>query len=243
MNFGNRNTKRATKRRAASGLARHAALSLVLLSVPLWSMGQRRSALPPPRPAPMRPAPRPTPAPARQNPARPGNSGTLYRPAPSYPPAARNFRPVPNSSIRPGQEHLPQWMEQHQNLSPSQQENQLRREPGFNRLPAEQQQRVMNRLRALDSRPPAERERMVARNEMFERLSPEQRQDVRSSAQSMHMMPPDRQRMMTHAFNNLRQIPPEQRQQILNSARFAHDFSPDERHVLGSLLSVEPYRQ
>jgi hypothetical protein len=44
------------------------------------------------------------------------------------------------------------------------------------------------------------------------------------------------------AFNDLRQIPPEQRAAILNSARFSQTFSPDERHVLGSLLSIEPYQ-
>jgi hypothetical protein len=55
-------------------------------------------------------------------------------------------------------------------------------------------------------------------------------------------MAPDRQRMVRRAFNDLRQIPPEQRGQILNSARFAQSFSPEERHVLGSLLSIEPYQ-
>jgi hypothetical protein len=47
--------------------------------------------------------------------------------------------------------------------------------------------------------------------------------------------------MVRQAFVDLRQIPPEQRGQILNSARFSNTFTPDERHVLGSLLSIEPY--
>ena len=55
-------------------------------------------------------------------------------------------------------------------------------------------------------------------------------------------MAPDRQRMVGRAFNDLRQIPPEQREEILNSARFSQTFTPDERHVLGSLLSIEPYQ-
>ena len=54
-------------------------------------------------------------------------------------------------------------------------------------------------------------------------------------------MPPDRQGMVGRAFNDLRQIPPEQREEILNSARFSQTFTPEERHVLGSLLSIEPY--
>ncbi|MGA8111942.1 MAG: DUF3106 domain-containing protein [Acidobacteriaceae bacterium] len=166
-------------------------------------------------------------------------------PPPPRPRMNGNARPRMNPEMRPngrpGQAHLPQWLAQHQNLTPQQQENLLRREPGFNRLAPEQQQRILNRLRSLDARTPEQRERTAARNEMFERLSPEQKQDVRGAAQAMAMMPPARQAMMRRAFNDLRQIPPDQRQEILNSARFSHTFTPQERHVLGSFLSIEPY--
>ena len=269
MNAGNRISMQGSERRPALRHARKAALSLLVLALPLTvpssGFGQRQRSAPPParsaparsaptrsaptRPAPSRPAPTP---PQHQNtrPVRPGDSGALYRPVPSYPAGGNAFRPAPNAvmrqgtsgSFRTGQEHLPQWMEQHQNLPLSQQENQLRSEPGFNRLAPQQQQRLVDRLRSLDARPPAERQRMMARNEMFERLSPQQRQDVRSSAQTMHSMPQDRQRTMTSAFNDLRRLPPDQRQAVLNSARFSHQFTPEERHVLGSLLSVEPYQ-
>jgi len=153
------------------------------------------------------------------------------------------MQPGTNSGFgrRPGEEHLPQWLNEHQNMSPQQQENLLRREPGFNRLAPDQQQRVLNRLRSLDARPPEQRQRFAERNEMFMRLSPEQRQDVRAASQAMRQMPEDRRRMVDRAFNDLRQIPPDQRAAILNSARFANTFSPQERHVLGSMLSIEPY--
>ncbi|HVT96396.1 MAG TPA: DUF3106 domain-containing protein, partial [Acidobacteriaceae bacterium] len=140
---------------------------------------------------------------------------------------------------RPG--HLGQWLMNHQNLSPQQREEQLRREPGFNRLSPDQQQRVLNRLRSLDARPPEQRQRMIRRNEMFEQLNPEQKQGVRQSFQAWNQMTPDRHRMLGRAFADLRQIPPDQRSAILNSARFSHEFSPDERRVLGNLLSIEPY--
>lgn len=250
MNAGNRISTERSEWRPVIRHARNAALSLLLLALPLWGFGQRQRSSPPPaRSAPMRPAPsRPAPQPQNTRPVRPGNSGTLYRPVPSYAPGGSTYRP-PNSvmrpgitPVRPGQEHLPQWLAQHQNMSAAEQERQLRSMPGFNRLAPDQQQRVMNRLRTLDEKPPAERQRMLARQENFERLSPNQRQDVRSSAQTMHSMPQDRQRMMTTAFNDLRRLPPDQRQSVLNSARFSHQFSPEERHVLGSLLSVEPYQ-
>lgn len=260
MNAGNRRCVQGSERRPVVGRVRHALLCVLIpalsFAIPMWGMGQRQHSSPPPRSAPSRSAPaRPAPAgpapqPQNTRPVRPGNSGTLYRSVPSYPPAANSFRPAPNSVMRPGtsgsfhtgQEHLPQWMQQHQNLPLSQQENQLRSMPGFNRLSPDQQQRAMNGLRTLDARPPAERQRMMARQEMFERLSPQQRQDVRSSAQTMRSFPQDRQRQMTSAFNDLRRLPPNQRDAVLNSARFSHEFSPEERHVLGNLLSVEPYQ-
>lgn len=173
------------------------------------------------------------------NPQNGRGQGTnpVNRPAFSAGPA--EARPGGNGGARPG--HLGEWMNNHQNLSPQQQEDLLRREPGFNRLTPEMQQRVLNRLRSLDARPPEQRQRMVQRNEMFESLSPGQKADVRNSAEVMRQMPVERQAMVRRAFNDLRQIPPEQRAAILNSARFSQTFSPDERHVLGSLLSIEPY--
>lgn len=172
--------------------------------------------------------------------ARPVNPGPRMNGngRPRMNPGNQEMRPY----ARPGQTHLPQWMAQHQNMTPQQQENLLRREPGFNRLTPDQQQRVMNRLRSLDARPLEQRERILQRQEMFEHLSPEQKQDVRGAAQAMAMMPPQRHAIMARAFNDLRTIPPEQRQEILNSARFSHTFTPQERHILGSMLSVEPYQ-
>lgn len=194
--------------------------------------------------------PHPAPAPRqaqRATPAKP--SPDVYRqPAPQPNPAPRNIPQlgaIPNyrsGPVRPGQEHLPEWLAHHQNMTPAEQENLLRREPGFSRLSPDQQQRVLDRLRSLDARPPAVRQRMVARNEAFERLSPEGKQDVRAAAQALRQMPLGRQAMMRHAFNDLRQLSPDQRQAILNSARFTHDYTPQERHVLSSLLSIEPYQ-
>jgi hypothetical protein len=194
------------------------------------------------RPAPVRPQ-------VTSRPAGNGNANAngaarpaQNNPAEIRPGVGRNagmMGPGMNGGARPG--HLGEWMYNHRNLSPQQQEEELRREPGFNRLSPEMQQRVLNRLRTLDARPPAQQQRILQRNEMFESLPPERKADVRSSAQALTGMAPDRQRMVRQAFVDLRQIPPEQRGQILNSARFSNTFTPDERHVLGSLLSIEPY--
>ena len=142
---------------------------------------------------------------------------------------------------RPGQEHLPAWWAAHRNLSPEQQADALRREPGFRNLPPEQQQRLLNRLHTFDQRSPEQQQRMMERNEMFERLSPERQQEVRGAAQALSQMSPDRQAALRRAFHQLKGMPPEQRQQMLNSS-YGSQFSPQERTVLGNMLSIEPYQ-
>lgn len=222
--------------RLRGGLMPALVLVLLILAAPAWGLRagfgggwQRGQAVRPAAPvAPARPA-------FRQN--RPASRGGI-RPGAGPGISSGAGRPA---AMRPGQQHLPQWLAQHQNLTPKQQENLLRREPGFNHLTPDQQRRVLNQLHNLDSRPPAVRERMAERQEAFERLSPEGKQDVRAAAQAFHQMPAGRQVEMRRAFNVLRQLSAEQRQEILNSARFTHTFTPQERHVLGSLLSIEPY--
>ena len=243
----------APGRRVAFGWAACvAALCLVFLAAPasyagprVWAGGQRAQTRPA---APARQAPARPPAGRAAEPERGNNGGRAVgspgelRPGGGNVPMVRpgvNGNPALNGADRPG--HLGQWLMNHQNLSPQQQEEMLRREPGFNRLSPDQQQRVLNRLRSLDERPPEQRQRMIDRNEMFERLTPEQKVGVRGAFQSWNQMAPDRHRMVGRAFADLRQIPPDQRWAILNSARFSQEFSPEERRVLGNLLSIEPY--
>jgi hypothetical protein len=143
---------------------------------------------------------------------------------------------------RPGQQHLPEWWNNHRTLSPQQQEDALRREPGFHNLPSDQQQRLVDRLHSLDQKSPEQQQRILARNEAFEHLSPERKQEVRGASQALGQMSPERQQVLRQAFKQLRQMPPAQRQQLLGSGAYASQFSPQERTVLGNLLSIEPYQ-
>lgn len=150
-------------------------------------------------------------------------------------------RPGGQAAYRRGQEHLPAWWQEHRGLSPQQQADALRRQPGFQNLPRRQQQRLIQRLHEFDRRSPQQQQRMMDRVEMFERLSPERQQEVRGASQALSQMPPARQRMVRQAFRDLRHIPPEERQQMLHSG-FGAQFTPQERTVLGNLLSIEPYQ-
>ncbi len=152
-------------------------------------------------------------------------------------------RPGPplQAGVRGSGQHLPQWFAQHQSLSPNQQENALRREPGFARLPEGQQQEIINRLHRLDTLPAAQRQRLMERNERFQSLPPERQQEVRGASQALRQMPADRREAVRQAFRDLRALPPEQRDGALSSARFQAEYTPQERTVLGNLLSIEPY--
>ncbi|MGH9588090.1 MAG: DUF3106 domain-containing protein [Acidobacteriaceae bacterium] len=144
-------------------------------------------------------------------------------------------------AYRRGQEHLPAWWQTHRELSPRQQADALRRQPGFQSLPRRQQQRLIQRLHEFDRRPPQQQRRMLDRMESFERLSPERQQEVRGASQALSQMPPARQRIVRQAFRDLRQMPPDERREMLHSG-YGAQFTPQERTVLGNLLSIEPYQ-
>jgi hypothetical protein len=139
------------------------------------------------------------------------------------------------------QEHLGEWLRQHQNMSFQEQERALRTEPGFNRLGPARQQRLLERLQQLDAMPPARRERMLARLETWERLSPEQRQQVRVGILEVNQMPYDRQVMIHRAVRDLSEFPQRQRGDILNSTEFRRHYSDYERQVLARLMMAQPY--
>lgn len=259
MNSGYRNNSQGSDRRPGYGAVLAAVLPLLVVFGGFSSPAQAQRARPAAHPPAVRQAP-PAPRPQQNRPANKQNNpynnrqpaNQPYRPGqnpqPNRPPQnAQPYRPQPGYPMRPAMNGprpgLPGFVARNQNLTPEQQEQKLRSEPGFNRLSPEQQQRVINRLHTFDARPPQERERTAGRLEMFQRLSPSEQADVRTSTARFAAMPPDRKAMVRSAFNDLRSLPAGQRQQILNSSRFAQQFTPDERHVLGSMLSIEPYQQ
>lgn len=159
---------------------------------------------------------------ARPNYERPGYSNY---PAPVYAP----------------QGHLGAWLNEHRGVPIQQQEQMLRRDPSFSRLPKSDQQRLIQQLHRVDQMPEAQRERRLARAEALERLSPQQRSQVNLAMRRWSTMPANRQTMMRQAFRDLRGVPPDQRDTVLNSERYRENFSSDERGILSEVLRVEPY--
>jgi len=165
--------------------------------------------------------------------------------------AGQAGRPAMNA-VRPGpgvkqggpkgnQEHLPQWMARHSNLSPADQQRALENEPGFRDLPPQTQQAIRNRLTQLNNMTPEQRRRLVERNEEIEHLTPTQRQQWRGAMEQYQGLPEDRRRLVARAFRDLREMPPQQRQAIMNQDHFRAQFSEQERNTLSGLLAVEPF--
>jgi hypothetical protein len=140
------------------------------------------------------------------------------------------------------QPHLGAWLQRHGNLTPEQQEEALRSEPGFSRLNPETQQKLIDRLRQINRMPPQQRQRAVDHIEALEHMTPQMRQQVTASVHEFHTLPEDRQRLVKKAFRDLREYPPEQRQAMMNSGRFQAQFTPQERNILGNILAAEPYQ-
>lgn len=150
-------------------------------------------------------------------------------------PVERRARPA----AKPGGVHLEEWLKRHSNLTPEQQKQAIANEPGFKELPAQTQERFLERLAQLDAMPPQQRARLLDHNEAMERLTPAQRQQVDAALKQLGALPPDQRRYVARTFRGLRELSPAQRQAVLNSDRFNH-LTEAQRASLNSLLQVEP---
>ncbi len=122
------------------------------------------------------------------------------------------------------------------------QERALAKEPGFNGLTPETQQKLTERLRQLNRMSALQRQRTLDRIEAMEHLDPQRRQEVRNSVQEFRTLPVERQRLLRKTFRELRVFPPAQREVLQQSGEFQGQFSGRERTVLHNLLAIEPYR-
>ena len=146
-------------------------------------------------------------------------------------------QPGQNVQARPG--HLGSWMQQHQNLSPQDQQRALEHEPGFNQLPPDQQARMRARLQQLNQMPPQQRAQVLNRVEGMERLTPEQRQHVNATMSQLRALPQNEKQQVTRAFGALRQMPPEQREAAARN--MSAQMNPQQRDAFNNLIKAEPY--
>ncbi len=177
-----------------------------------------------------------------QAPAQNGNQAA-GRQQSKNPQAQNGLGAQPGDQSRPENPpgHLADWLSQHRNLPPEQQEQLLRRDPYFNHLNPVEQRRVVNQLYRMDGMNVQQRERRLARAEAIERLNPQERMQVNASMQRMQLLPQPRRQLVRQAFRDLRGVPPAQRDSMLDSNYYRSTYTPDERLILHDLLTVEPY--
>lgn len=132
------------------------------------------------------------------------------------------------------------WLREHQNLTPDQQEKLLENDPNFKKLSPERQAELKERLRKFNSLTPEQRERALNRMEFMANLTPQQREQIRQAQQTLQGLPPDRQIMVHKALRHLRQMSPEERQKVMNEDRFKSMFSEQERGILSQLAAINP---
>lgn len=159
-------------------------------------------------------------------PPRPAPVPQQHMSRPQVPPQSRQTAPTQQRG------HAGDWLRQHKDLPPEEQELALQNDPNFRRLSPQQQQHRLEQLREFSSLPPAQQLRILNRMETWEHLTPEQKQQARQVFSQMRQLPPDRRRLVHKAIDNLRQMPPDQREQIIDSDRFKGTFSDREREVM-----------
>ena len=163
-------------------------------------------------------------------------------PMPFHPPAQGNSqKPSKNSGNNPKPAHkMGDWLNEHKDLPPDQQEKLLENDPNFKKLPPERQAELRERLRKFNNLSPEQQQRVRQRMDWLASLKPEQRQQLREANQQLQTLPQDRQVMVHKALRHLRQMDSQQREQEMNSERFKSIFSDKERGILGKLAPITP---
>ncbi len=134
--------------------------------------------------------------------------------------------------------HIGQWLKRNQNLTEAQQEQKLRDDPEFQKLPPQQQQHLVERLHQFNSLPPQQRQRMLTRMDAFEHLTPEQQQQARQIFGQVKQLPEDRRQGFRKGIRQLADAPAEQRQSLLDSNDFRNNYTDNERDLMQQIMKL-----
>ena len=160
----------------------------------------------------------------------------------SPPPQSKPQHPNPPKENKPNQKpgKMGDWLTEHKNLSPEEQEKLLEKDPNFKNQTPQHQAELRERLRKFNSLTPEQRERALNRMQFMANLSKDQRQQIRDANQVLQGLPQDRQLMVHKALRHLRQMTPAERIQAMNEDRFKNMFSEQERGILTKLSAINP---
>lgn len=166
--------------------------------------------------------------------------------APASPPARQAATPPSAQPNGGGYQFHPQgpgphrgeWLRKYGSLPPSEQEQQLKQDPGFRNLPPERQNQLLDRLHNFNNQPPEKKQQILNRMETFEHMTPEQQSAARNLYQQYRGLPDAQRSKVSQAYRRLRGMPPEARNQVLNSEEFRNNYSDQERDLLRSMTDL-----
>lgn len=134
--------------------------------------------------------------------------------------------------------HRGDWLRKYMTLPPHQQEQQLRRDPGFQSLSPERQNHLLDRLRNFNSQSPQKKAQILNRMETFEHMSPQQQEHARSLFNQYRNLPEDQKDKVSQAYRRLRGMPPSARSDLLNSDEFKNNYTPEQRDLLKGMTDL-----
>ncbi len=140
--------------------------------------------------------------------------------------------------------HRGDWLRKYGNLPPSQQEQQLKQEPAFQKLSPEKQNQLLDRLRSFNSQPPQKKAQILDRMETFEHMTPQQQANARNLFERYHNLPEDQRAKVSQEYRRLRGMPPDARNQAMNSEEFRNSYTDEQRELLRGMtdLNLGPSR-
>jgi hypothetical protein len=140
--------------------------------------------------------------------------------------------------------HRGDWLRKYMTLPPKQQEQQLRRDSGFQSLPPERQNHLLERLRIFNSQSPEKKAEILNRMETFEHMTPQQQQQARNLFSQYRSLPEGQKNKVSQAYHRLRGLSPSARNELLNSDDFRNNYTQQQRDLLRGMtdLNVGPAR-
>jgi hypothetical protein len=131
-----------------------------------------------------------------------------------------------------------EWLKEHRNQPVQEQKNELQKDPRFQKLSPDQQQRMMQRLDHFNSLPPARKDHVISTMERFDQMPPEQQSRVKALFSQFRMLPVDRKLALRQGFARLRRLKPQERQPAIDSQEFKSQYSDSERDLLRGMTEL-----
>jgi hypothetical protein len=155
-------------------------------------------------------------------------------------PSAQKPTPLPPQAGGQPANRQGDWLWEHKDLPPAQQEKLLESEPYFKKLSPQRQAELKDRLHKFNSLPPEQRERALRQMKIAASLTPDQRKQLRETHLELQALPENRRLMVHKALHSLSQMSPDDRQQVMQSERFRSTFSDQEQGIIKRLAEMSP---